>query len=308
MRSPLTDGFALPWALVAGITSLAGPAVASRACPLVVRLGRPDPSWEAAAARARDRLQNDDGDCERAELSVDEHDAVLTFTTSDGRRAVRTLHDPAELEPVLAALLVELPRFEAGTTSNLPMPVEPPPAPPAPPTHLSLSGVAGARIAGPGALLTPVIGAAATVSLSGWDLGVAGTWCPSYVSLIDDVTRPGRLTSLAAGVAVGRRLRVGKSVALLGGGSLAAAFEHESWRVDDQNGGSISRETERGQMLVGAYAGAAFPTRWKTHFLSTLSADFDATHVGQTATTVEGAPELPWWGVTLAVGVESEVL
>jgi hypothetical protein len=292
-------------ALVVGITLLAGSAFAKKTCPLAVRLDRPDPAWETAVNRARSQLETAQGDCDSVELSVEGRAAALTFTTSDGRHAVRTLHDPKELESTLAALLVPLPLVE-------PSPAPPahgvPAAPPPPPPALMLSGVAGARIAGPGPLLTPVVGIGAALSLSGWDVGVAGTWCPSYVSLIDDVTLPGRLTSIAAGVVVGRRLPIEKSVALLVGANLAAAFEHEEWRVVDESGRTVDREAERGQMLVGAYAGAAFPTEWKTRFRSTVSGDIDALHAGSAATTVDGAPSLPVWGVTVALGVEGEVL
>jgi hypothetical protein len=216
------------------------------------------------------------------------------------------LQEPRELESTLAALLVPLPKIESTPAPSHPadaVRAAPAPRPPA----LMLNATVGARIAGPGSLLTAVVGLGAALSLSGWDIGVAGTWCPSYVSLIDDVTLPGRLTSIGAGVLVGRRIPVGKSVALLGGGSLAAAFAHEEWTAKDESGSSVDREAERGQMLIGAYGGAAFPTDWKTHFVSTVSGDFDALHLGHSGTTVEGAPALPVWGVTLALGVESEV-
>lgn len=292
--------------LVIGMMLLAGPVFARNACPLAARLDHPDAEWEPAIERARAQLENSPGDCYSVELSIEGRGAALVVTTSDGRRATRTLQDPRELESTLAALLVPLPKVESTPPPSHPtdaVRAAPVPRPPA----LMLNATLGARIAGPGSLLTPVVGVGAALSLSGWDIGVAGTWCPSYVSLIDDVTLPGHLTSIGAGVLVGRRIPVGKSVALLGGGSLAAAFEHEEWTVVDESGASIDREAERGQMLIGAYAGAAFPTNWKTHFVSTVSGDFDALHAGKSGTTVEGAPDLPVWGITLALGVESEV-
>ena len=298
---------------VVGITLLAGSAFARNTCPLSVRGDRPDNAWEAAIDQARSKLEESQGDCESVELSVAGPAAELTVTTLDGRRAVRALRDPKELDSTLAALLVPLPKVEARSApSSNPRPAHPAEAVrearPSREVELMLNGVAGARIAGKGPLLTPVVGVGAALSLSGWDIGVAGTWCPSYVSLIDDVTLPGRLTSIAAGMSVGRRVPVGESVAFLGGGSLAAAFEHEEWSAPDASGASIDREAERGQMLVGAYAGAAFPTDWKTHFISTISGDFDALHAGSSGTQAQGAPDLPVWGITLALGVESGVL
>lgn len=289
-------------------------ALAQGGCTLVLRLERPEPAWEAAAAELRPKLALDESDCQSVEVVVHEGAARVVFTTRDGRTAVRSIHEASELSPTVSALLVELPpRVE---NPPPPPPVlltnrEPHPArqsnPPAKSPHVLLNGAAGARVAGPSPLATATLGVGASLSLSGWDLGVAGTWCPSYVSLSDDPMRPATLSSLGAGVLVGRRGHVSRTVSLLGGVSLAAAFEHEHWDVVDGDGRTLEHETERGQMLVGAYGGVAFPSQWKTHFLSTLNVDLDATHAGTAATTVEGAPSLPWWGVSIAVGVESEV-
>lgn len=286
-------------------------------CTLLVRLERPEPAWEAAAAELRPKLDESAGDCRSVEVVVHENTARVVFTTTDGRTAARTIHEPRDLAPTVSALLVELPGgVEKAPPARALEPAKATPSTrfegssnaPAKSPHVLLNGAAGIRFAGPSPLLTATIDAGATLSLSGWDVGVVGTWCPSYVSLSDDVTRPARLSSLGAGVIVGRRARVGRSLSLLGGVSLAAAFEHENWDVVDGSGRTAEHESERGQMLVGAYGGVAFPARWKTHFVSTLGVDLDATHAGHAATTIEGAPELPWWGVSLAVGVESEVL
>jgi len=309
-------GTAIAGAFAAALALPVRPSWAAARCALVVHLERADPAWEAAAAELRPKLDAVSGDCESVELTVREGAARIVFTTLDGRNAVRTIREPRDLEPAVSALLVELPAGDAAravpaatpprkeTGPNAAPRSNPPPMPP----HMLLNGAAGVRFAGPSPLVTATISAGAGLSLSGWDLGVVGTWCPSYVSLSDDAMRPATLSSLGAGVIVGRRSRVSRSVSLLGGMSLAAAFEHENWDDVDTNGHGVERESERGQMLVGAYGGLAFPTQWKTHFVSTINADLDATHAGHTATTVEGAPELPWWGLSLAVGVESEAL
>jgi hypothetical protein len=295
----------------------ARPGHAEGSCTLLVRLDRPEPAWEAAATELRPRLDESSGDCRTVEIIVRDDTARVVFTTMDGRKAARTIREPRDLAPTVSALLVELP---GGVAKPPPAPLlEPAKAASSPPAearpnaranspHVLLNGAAGARFAGPSPLVTATIDAGATLSLSGWDLGVLGTWCPGYVSLSDDVTRPATLSSLGAGVIVGRRGRVGRSLSLLGGVSLAAAFEHENWDVVDGSGRTTERESERGQMLVGAYGGVAFPAQWTTHFVSTLGVDLDATHAGHAATTIEGAPELPWWGLSLALGVESEVL
>jgi hypothetical protein len=286
-------------------------------CTLSLRLEQPAPTWEAAVADLRPWLAEQTSDCRTVEVVTHESEARVIFTTADGRVAVRSLRAPGDLEPTVSALLVELPRDVEKPRPTAPLEQVTADSPhlaarqsnaTASSPHVLLNGSAGARFAGPSPLVTPTISAGATLSLSGWDLGVAGTWCPSYASLGDDATRPEALTSLAAGVIIGRRVHIGNSVLLLGGVSLAAAFEHENWDVTSANGRAIEQESERGQMLFGAYGGVAFPARWKTRPFATLNADMDATHAGHTATTVTGAPELPWWGISLAVGVESEVL
>ena len=295
--------------------SLHRPALAI-GCTLIVHTSRPSPGWQAAADELRPALEDKSGDCASVELIVEENGAHVVFTTKDGRKAVRLLHEPRDLEPTVSALLVELPQEEsAAKAPAAPPPVEPSrnAVAPAPVSsqrvHLILNAEGGARLAGPGPLIGGTVGLGATMSVSGWDVGVGAIWCPSYGLIGDsDDFRPATISSLGAGVLVGRREHVGRSMMLLAGANLSAAFEHESWKVTNGDGASLGHETERGQMLVGLYGGVVFPAKWKTRIRSTLGVDLDATHAGRTATTVEGAPELPWWGVSLAVGVESEAL
>jgi hypothetical protein len=269
--------------------------------------------------RARGSLETGAGDCADVVLEVEGEVATLTFTTTDGRRAVRVLHDPAELAPILDALLVTLPERPApssGPQGGRIAPERPPlnPAkvgapPPPTPIHALVSALVGGRLAGPGTFIAPTVNLGAGVGLSRWEFEVTAQWSPTYALLADDQSGPAGLASIGAGLAAGRRTPLGRDVALVTGVTLSAAAEHEGWHTaDPATGNTLHQDTDRGQALVGAYAATVFPTSGRTRFRSSLAADVDATHLGDNGAPVRGVPALPWWGLTLALGVESEVL
>lgn len=92
------------WMLVSMLV-WASPEVA--ACPLIID-GEPSRAW-LEAARALPELRATDTDCARVHLQLDEHGARLTYTTREGRDAVRRLTDPEELSTTLAALAERAP-------------------------------------------------------------------------------------------------------------------------------------------------------------------------------------------------------
>lgn len=294
-----------------------GRASASPGCALQVIPDRPSPAWEEAIDHARGALASQPGDCGKIVVEVTDDFATLAFTTTDGRRAVRVLHDPSELSPTLEALVVTLPPPPAATNapaSPASQPIRPHEAGAVSPAaatqlHALLSGQVGARFAGPGPLLGPTLALGAGLGLPHWEVGLMAQWTPVYGVLTDDPTRPARLAGISAGLAVGRRTRLGKAVTLVTGLSLSGAAQHEGWQTQDATTGkTLHQDSDRGQALVGAYAAAVFPPTARMRFRSSLSADVDATHIGENGPPASGVPPLPWWGLTLVVGVESEVL
>jgi hypothetical protein len=288
------------------------------ACPLRALPEHPGGAWEQATAKAREALASRSGDCAEVTVEVESDFATLAFTTTDGRRAVRVLHGPDELSPALDALLVTLPPDDTALapSKNPPNPVvdsgRPPDAAPSPasnPVHAIVFGLGGGRVAGPTPLLGPSVLLGAALCLPRWELGIDAQWTPTYANLSDDPSRPAHLAGVAAGLAVGRRTPIGTDVALATGISLSAASQHEGWhQVAPTTGKTVHADSDRGQALVGVYAAAVFPRDAKTRVRSSLSGDVDATHLGDDGAPASGLPALPWWALTLAIGVEGEVL
>ncbi len=85
------------------------PAAAS--CPLELVPTEAPAAWKTAAQAATQRLAGSGSyDCGSVEIAVrPTGGALVTFITTDGRRAVRALLAPEELAPTLDALLVTLP-------------------------------------------------------------------------------------------------------------------------------------------------------------------------------------------------------
>jgi hypothetical protein len=290
---------------------------AASQCSVHVIPEHPSAAWEEAIDRARASLASQPGDCGETVIEVAGDFATLKFTTRDGRRAVRLLRDPSELSAVLGALVVTLPaptftpapaKGAAPTSQSVRAPVaEAHPA--AAPINALLSGLVGARLAGPGPLVGPTAILGAGIGLPRWELGLITQWTPSYAILTDDTTRPARFAGISAGLAIGRRTSLNKNLTLVTGITLSAAAQHEGWHMADATTGKkLHEENDRGQALVGAYAGAVFPLIWKMRLRSSISADVDATHLGDTGQPASGVPRLPWWALTLAFGFETEIL
>jgi hypothetical protein len=302
-------------AMAAGVPLRAS---AAPGCSLQAIPEHPSTTWEEAIAHARTTLASRSGDCGGIVVEVEGDFATLKFTTTDGRRAVRVLHDASELSPVLGALLVTLPApppvpappsepVRQAQSLRAPVAERPPPA--AAPVHALVSVLAGGRFAGPGPLLGPTVILGAGIGLPHWELGLTAQWTPAYAVLTDDATRPARLAGISAGLAVGRRTPLSEDLALVTGMTLSGAAQHEGWRTPDATTGKMLHdESDRGQALVGAYAAAVFPATARMRLRSSLLGDVDATHLGENEAPANGVPRLPWWALTLAFGVESEVL
>ena len=302
--------------LLALSMSVSRPAAAKATCELRVEPEAAGTAWEGAIARARMELQNAAGDCGSARLRVGAAGAVLTFTTLDGRQAVRGVGAPEELMPTLEALLIQLPddaepAVVAPESPNPSVPEQHAPEArrvPSESGRVLWSALLGARLAGPDAFLSPTLALGAALTLSKWEVGVLAAWSPDYRHLDTDDRPNAHLASIAAGVAAGRRVRVGKFTAVAGI-DLSASILHEAWHLPTTNTGQHAEvERERGQALFGAYTGAVLPATAKIRVKTTLSGDVDATHLVDGDATPTSDPALPWWGLTLTVGVEGDAL
>src|SRR5262245_20943335 len=98
------------------------PARASAAqCPIQLT-GVESAAWRVAAEELA-RVDFGESDCAEIVVEVAAAGARVSFTTEDGREAMRTLSDPAELRPTVEALLVG----DSLTPPTAPAPARPPP-------------------------------------------------------------------------------------------------------------------------------------------------------------------------------------
>jgi hypothetical protein len=297
-------------------------ASATSQCPLRTQPTELEPSWADAANRARSVLASNGGDCKDVVLEVDAGRARLTYTTLDGRQATRWLESPGALEPALAALEVTLSPEErtrnepAAPPARSPAPAKPASEPNlqrATPPHVLVHAQAGARLGGSELVLAPALAAGALLTVGHLELGVGVQWEPAYLTLEQTESPSSRLTSLGANIAAGRRNPIGKGRAIVTGARVSVAVLHQQWwlpeataETEDEDEGE--HEGERAQARLGAYAGPIIPISKSARLRAVLEADIDPTHVGATRHGENGAPPLPWWGVSLTLGVESEVL
>lgn len=224
------------------------------------------------------------------------------------------MEDPVELIPTVQALSAEVPSSSgaAATTSvganSVPRAAESrvsspressdvvatPSATTTPhpyDTHAVFGAQAGLR-AGADHLVSPCIGAFASVLSSRWELGVLGRYEAHYVSTLGDSDRP-ETSSVVFGVSAGLREPLGE-FAVRGGISGLLAALHE-------DGGNKEGQAEA---RVGGYIGGVWPERGRFGIRADLSIEMVPYNIGRSQQNATGSSSLPWWGVATTVGLE----
>jgi hypothetical protein len=301
--------------VLAGFTAAFLPAPCFAApCPVEVA-GTGTEAWSRAAAEIADGPSEEDSDCSKIVVELEQDRARVRFTTADGRTAERELAEPEELAPTLHALrvtgpLAAAPEREPPTDSSPPglaiaqarpeADRGPEPRSSSKTTRVdsspSFAFLAGAR-GGESQLASPILRASASVALEHWELGVLGGFDLHY-GHVPAASAPSDTWAWLAGVGVGRRELVG-SVALLGGGRLMlAALRQEA----DAEG---PREYSRAEIRVGAYGGFVLPRRAAWRFRAELGAELVPHDVGASEDDRSRSPITPWWAASLVLGVET---
>jgi hypothetical protein len=288
----------------AGVFAAAlAPAAARAATTCAVRVTPGGtPGWQAAADRLQAALSGPGarGDCETVEVKVRDGGAELVFTTRDGRRAVRELAAPSELGPTVQMLSVT-------------GPAPPSPAPVAVERDVSVAtprvivvpnerarvlygGGVGVR-AGADTLVSPLLRAFGSMALGRWELGVLAQWEIRYNQIANPHPGAQPAWALAGSVRAARRQPLSRAMSLLAGADLTiAALDEESSEHSENEG--------RAEARVGAFVGAVLPRDTPTRWRAIVGADFAPSHFGKSSTNTDGVPLLPWWALTLTVGVE----
>jgi hypothetical protein len=303
-------------------------------CPIQVAPVTADAAWGAAATEATAHLsaaRAADTDCQSILLEVRGGGAVLRVVTSDGRSAVRPVAVPADVGPVLEALVTTVPATESGATA-LSMPPDAAPAAAAPEARdasaranasrgswwfVGLSGVGRLGVGGwVGA--SPTARLAAGALLGSWEAGIAGSYDFTTARLTG--SRSGSLALSAAGVGafVGVRPKIGR-VAIAVGGEGGATFVNESFTTPstlEQGMGTgqsqdvvVPGSTVRSRPVeveLGAYLAVVVPVGRVLRVRPQLGFEVVAARMGSNATSSsEGSlPSLPNWDTSFSLGLE----
>lgn len=304
------------------LLSLGLPTTAAARCPIAVE--NASSTWSEAAASLPDSATG--SDCARVVLTGDGADgATLTFTTSDGRAAIRTLAHPDELVPALAALTERGPLPEppaAEPVRETPPPPTAMPTPQAQPTEEPVSIQAGERSSDDAgsafvlalqtgarsgsSLMSPVLVGAAAIALERWELGVLVAYEARYYDLEARVPSERQTGALGLGVGAGRREPIGGVDLLAGARTMIATLTHMVEEVDAPAGRGPHEERSALEWRIGAYLGTVAPREGVLRFRAELGVDLVGSD--RSTSTVDNVviqpPIAPEWAITGLIGVE----
>jgi hypothetical protein len=310
----------------------AGPAAQTHGCSVSLTPADATDEWQAAARSVEDRLRRTEagGDCGALGIEVAGPHALVAFTTLDGRQTVRPVESPAEIGPLVDALLVTIParqpqggeRPPAGT----PAVDRVPPQPAATAARIVVNGAAGVRLSSPGGFASPSIGASAGVLAGAWELSAFGRFDPTYAVLLGGAPAAFKMNRYAVGVAASRRVALG-AVAVPIGLSTGVAVTSETasgttnggptgdgqasggptGNVDSNAGQASLIHASAAEPLVGAFAGIVYPRRSHVRIRSDLAGEIVPSHIGRTLGLDPALLPLSWWSASASVGVEWEV-
>lgn len=283
-----------------------GVASAASRCDVVVE-GDVADAWQRAAERLRTDLASVGGDCERIVVAVQGDSAAVTYEARDGRQAVRTVSTPDDLVSTVDALRVTGPLGPAAVQPSTPPATTPAvvaraSAPAAAPVSdrnsMRFALDAGVR-GGDERLFSPTLDGFAGVALEPWEIGIRGSWEMGYRQIGDELHRGALGTGIAAGVMAGRRQKLGPTEGFAGITVMLASIDQEA-----RERAGVGENAAHSEARAGAYLGAALPARARLRARACLGAEFVPLRWGNTVRDYRGAPVLPWWAVSLMVGVE----
>lgn len=299
---------ALCWSLAPG---------AAHACRLEVK-GQVSAAWRQALARMS--LAAEACSVLRLELSAEE--ALLLFSTRDGRQATRSLAAPSELAPTIDALLVTDALTSAEQAS------EPPAAKLAVPAVLKMRPadtadrrrdvaglvalLAGARGGAMQTRVSPLLNVQGLLRIDRWEVGLQLGWEIMQFDAVRGGTQHGKWMALVPALSFARRWPLARSALLLGGrlgieASIPIEQRYQSplsmrQNVDDAALGMSSLTFVprlRNEAWTGIVLGVVFPLRSALRLRAELCADLTFVRWSR------GYRELQPDGVlTLALGVE----
>jgi len=304
--------------LVFGTSS--APVFADSTCSLQVEPSKPETAWHEKAhetektLRERNRAPHD---CRSIRIEVQpEGNALLTFTTTDGRIAVRLLHTADDILATVEALLVTLPvdkpienRVETSKSiTSSPRTSSPgniqasrvlPTSRPA--SRVAFDFFAGGRLGVDAGMFSSAIGVQALVLLQPWEIGIGGELNPLYGPLSGSAPAGFVLRSFQGIFLVGRRFEQGPRIFRLGG-SFGFGLVHEEMDSDPVTKGRINIDAF--QPRIGTYGVVVIPRDKKLRFIVVMHGDVAIWGMREAGTLKRNLPHLSRFGLGLALGME----
>lgn len=299
---------------VVGAAALLCASSAHAACPVELVPESAPPAWSAAARSASERLASvGTQDCASVEIAVrPSGGALLTFITTDGRRAVRALMAPDEVAPALDALLVTLPPEPSATPPSPAAKEEarpadadaPKPTKPSPEAHVMIGVGVGTRFGFGGAYVSPALTLRPSGTFGNWELGGVVELDPAYSYLPGGVPAGFKLWSFIAGLRFGRRDAIGSAAIGYGLGLGTASIREEADDVIDGK----EKAVDFGQPRAAIYGHFVLPRRAPVRATFDLEIDLALGNFRKKASIRNDLPALPRWGIVIAVGAETSLL
>ena len=291
--------------------------VAADTTACAIHVSAAAPAWRAAVDEVSARLGT--GDCRSIDVRVGKDGAAVIFIAADGRVAVRKIDAPSELSATIDALRISLPAATSPASATSPAetaaaiePVAAAPtvataptnlrapvaAPPSSPPRLVVALYGGARLGWPRTFISPLLGTAAALGISSWQIGIYGEWETGYSSRAAPLPSGYQMSAYAAGVSVGPLL-FDRRLALelrLGG---AVVSEEGSEAVENTGG-------DRAEARVGIAAHSAIPFRSSVRARGGFGFELSPTGLSRWRHIDPALPAPPTWALFLTLGFEAD--
>jgi hypothetical protein len=325
--------------VLAVLLASAGPAQAEGRCSVRVdvAVGAGDGDAWRDAVHAIERTIDAGGhnDCEAIVVSPDAHGAAVTFTTRDGRTAVRRVTTPDDLLPLAEALLVASPVDEPSAqgeavpaatvplvaTPPLTLRLAPPGAEPAPGqesvaaapsireqdtrARVVIGAAGGVKGGAPGDAVAPLARVVLGVANAHWEAFAFGRWDVEHTMAATSPAGEVRLGSIGGGVLGGRRQRLGALVLVLGSGVGVYSSDAELHNEAEHALGHHALHDTFAEPRLDAYLGLVVPASSRLRLRMQVEGELALLRHQPSRPEF---PAAPGWTMGLTLGAEAAFL
>lgn len=274
--------------------------------------------WWAAARSAQERVRHfsPDAGCKAIGIEAIGDQAMIAFSTRDGRQTLRPISSPEEIGPLIDALVVTVPAEAAvppipvpseDTSGDVETPADGRPGDRQDTARMVFHAAAGGRMSSPGGFASPSVDMTAAMLVGAWEVAASGRWDPSY-SLLHPAPQAFTMSRCAVSAVAGRRVVAGGAAIAFGlSTGVSVTSEAGSEGRNQPAGDARAAGNSAAEPLLGTYLGLVYPRASQLRLRSELSGEVSALRVGRTLTLDAPLPPLPWWSALASVGLEWEV-